>query len=376
MLTRSKQLLIFGLVLIVISASSVYSFFFFKNQQQPSESAQVTELETTEEQGDFIPESDEQKTDPALSMSVLETFEARFSERKTLSVLLLGYGGAGHSGGMLSDAIQVARIDFEAKNITLIALPRDLWLTLPNDKQGKINQVLTLGAGKNKILSGGAVAKQVAGEIVGFPIDYFIAVDFTGFKRIIGQELKGLTVVVPEALNDQWYPILGEEQNTCGKSPEEVAQLSSQYSGFELERQFECRYLDLQIPAGTTKLQGEEALAYARSRHGSAGGDFSRGQRQQILLEALTDHFFTVQGAQQAVKLFTQFSRHTVTDANTQLVEYLIPIAQTITELTVKKVGINTSNALEYQKSQSGQSILVPKSGLDNWRSVQEFTLQ
>ena len=131
-----------------------------------------------------------------------------------MTVVLLGYGGAGHQGGFLTDVIQIMHIDFDKAKINLISVPRDLWVKLPNDKQAKINTAFTLGVDPNKpVASGGQVAKQMAANVTGIPIDYFIAIDFVGFKRLIGEEINGIVVNVPETLDDSWYPIKGEELN-------------------------------------------------------------------------------------------------------------------------------------------------------------------
>jgi len=293
---------------------------------------------------------------------------------KTLTILLLGYGGAGHQGGFLTDVIQLAHIDFEKSQINLISVPRDLWVKLPNGKQAKINTAFTLGEDPNKpITSGGEVAKQMTTTVTGLPIDYFIAVDFVGFKRLIGQNLDGLEVNVPETLDDPWYPIKGEELNTCGMTPTEVAAVSAKYSGFELEKQFECRYEHLYFPQGLVQMEGGDALAYVRSRHGSAGGDFSRSQRQHALLKAIGHKLWSIEALKNAPDFFKKTSQHFTTDIDLEIVKYLVPALKATKNFKVKSIVLSTENVFTTSKSSAGAFIVVPKT---NWQKVHDYIQQ
>ena len=60
-------------------------------------------------------------------------------DENILTVLLLGYGGAGHQGGYLSDVIHIVHLDFAKQKTALISIPRDLWVSLPNGTERKIN---------------------------------------------------------------------------------------------------------------------------------------------------------------------------------------------------------------------------------------------
>ena len=190
-LNRKKILGITLLLVITISATITYFFAQSKSNSNSENYPPVLAAETELDISQIPPE-----------------------DLKTLTVVLLGYGGAGHQGGFLTDVIQIMHIDFDKAKINLISVPRDLWVKLPNDKQAKINTAFTLGVDPNKpVASGGQVAKQMAANVTGIPIDYFIAIDFVGFKRLIGEEINGIVVNVPETLDDSWYPIKGEELN-------------------------------------------------------------------------------------------------------------------------------------------------------------------
>lgn len=288
--------------------------------------------------------------------------------KNNLTFLLLGYGGAGHQGGYLSDVIQIIHLDFEKQKTVMISVPRDLWVKLPNGTENKINAAYSLDRANND--NQATIAKQMAETIIGFPIDYYIAVDFVGFQRIIGQELGGIDVQVSETLDDPWYPIEGEQLNTCGKTSEEIATLSTKYSGFELEKQFACRYEHLYFPAGTIHMEGGDTLKFVRSRHGSAGGDFSRSKRQHEVLTAIKEKLFSLEGIDNIPAVFKEFADHTQTDLNAELAQQWWPLLKSTKTHQTIQINLSTDNVFVSGKSNQGAYIVQPKS---TWQNVHEY---
>ena len=338
-----------------MAISAVSSYFYFKNN-----SSQAAETDTA----------------AAASAPVKTTSleELNLDDLKTLNVLLLGYGGAGHQGGYLSDVIQVVSINFETGVVAMLSIPRDLWVKLPNNRQTKINQALTLGNDPNQPITSGAIAaKQMVKTVTGLDIDYFAAVDFVGFKRAIGVNLGGIEVDVPETLEDPWYPIDGEQLNPCGMTPDEIAELTEQYSGFELEKQFPCRYEHLYFEQGVNHMEGGAALKYVRSRHGSGAGDFSRSQRQHAVLMGIRDRIMEVEVWDDLPAFFAEVSDNVATDLDLEIVQYLAPALKQAGNFETKTVIISTDNILQAATSANGQAILIPKQGMDQWDQVHQF---
>ena len=224
------------------------------------------------------------------------------------NILLLGYGGEGHDGGNLTDVMMVANVNPKDKVITLISIPRDIWVELPIrsdiDEYFKINAAHAIGLDdklyplKEPIYKGeaggGNMAKVAASTVIGMPIEYFVSVNFDGFVDGV-DKLGGLDVDVPVAFTDNYYPIKGLEIEPCGKSEAEITNLKSVYSGFELEKQYECRYEVLEFQKGVTKMDGDTALKFVRSRHSDQhGGDFARSQRQQVVINAAKEKMLSV----------------------------------------------------------------------------------
>jgi anionic cell wall polymer biosynthesis LytR-Cps2A-Psr (LCP) family protein len=88
----------------------------------------------------------------------------------------------------------------------------------------------------------------------GAPMHHYVRVDFEGFRAVV-DAVGGIDVVVEEPIVDAAYPT--EDYGT----------------------------IRIEIPAGPQHMDGEMALWYARSRHGSS--DFDRARRQQEIVMAL-----------------------------------------------------------------------------------------
>jgi anionic cell wall polymer biosynthesis LytR-Cps2A-Psr (LCP) family protein len=348
-----KRIIISLLLLLTLLASAFATYFVFKNDSRFSTGDNQILGESTNN-SEFIP------VDPPEDLN-------------TLNILLLGYGGAGHQGGFLTDAIQVAHFDFAKGTLKFISIPRDLWVGLPNNKSAKINTAFTLGDDpQDKIGSGAEIAKQMAQTITGLKIDHYIAIDFNGYKRAIGYSLNGIEVDVPDTLHDGWYPIEGKQQEPCGLTPEEIADVTNKYSGFELEKQFPCRYEEIYFPQGKNTMEGHDALAYVRSRHGSTGGDFDRSKRQVAVLEGIKKKLFSLEIFDKLPAFYKDITKHTSSDIDWEIAKYLSPAFKGSKEYKVDSIVLSTENVFTNSRSNSGQFILVPKAGLNNWAAVHQ----
>lgn len=318
-----------------------------------------------------------------------ESFE-RIDPDKSYNILLLGYGGEGHDGGSLSDVLIVANIDPQKKKVRLISIPRDLWVEIPIrsdiSKSYKINAAFAIGGNDTKYplkepqyqgkYGGGEMAKYVVGNVIGMSIEYFVAVDFGGFEEAI-DVLGGVEVVVPKTFDDYFYPIKGNENETCGKSPEEIAEYHEMYSGFELNKQFECRYEHIHFDEGSTSMDGVSALKYVRSRHSEQhGGDFARSERQQALLVGLKNKIFSLGALDDIIPFFDKLSHTFSTDVDKRVLQGAINTHGNFSEFTVSMTRLNEQNVLQSSRSADGQFILIPKDGIENWDGVQSYILE
>ncbi len=303
------------------------------------------------------------------------------------NILLLGYGGEGHEGGYLSDVIILLSIKPKEKKAVFISIPRDLWVEIPvrSDfkEHYKINAAYSIGNDdKNFPLKepqykgeygGGAMAKKVVSQVVGFPVEYCIALDFSGFKDLI-DSLGGVDVEVPVTFDDYFYPIKGRENDTCGKSSAEIAELHEKFSDTQLHHQFECRYEHIHFDKGKTFMDGEKALKFVRSRASlEHGGDFARSQRQKYVILAIKDKLLSLESIKNIDDFYLEFSKMLRTDIDLSVARELFKVFGDPGEYELNFLNLSTENVLIETKSKDGQFILIPKEGEDVWVGVQKY---
>lgn len=183
------------------------------------------------------------------------------------NLLILGKAGQGHEASDLTDTIIFASISYPSSRLTLISLPRDIWIPAI---RAKVNSAYYWG---NQKKSGGGLilAKSTVEEIVGQPIHYAVVVDFSGFIKIV-DVAGGVDVDVERGFVDEKYPIPGKENDLCDGDPT-----------------FACRYETVSFEKGAQRMDGETALKFVRSRNaqGEEGTDLARAARQQKVILAI-----------------------------------------------------------------------------------------
>ena len=352
-LNNKQKILLIALLLIFITGttvSSVISYRYFNQNKNKQEAVNQIEINAA----NFLDDSQIEEND-----------------KKELNVLLLGYGGSGHQGGMLADVIQIVQLNFEQKTLSFISIPRDLEVKLNNDNYRKINAVFSSNmTGSEPMINAGQASKEVLSLITGLNIRYFIAIDFVGFQRLIGKELGGIEVEVAQDFEDKWYPIEGKQLDPCGYSNDEIAHLTATLSGFNLESQFACRYERIYFPAGLQKMEGGDALKYVRSRHSSS--DFDRSRRQVEVMTGIRKKLFDLDALSKIPQFFKQINQHVHTDLDLESLQYFAPLLVNANDFQVKNINLSTENVLNSSSSNNG-SVLIPKAGRDNWNGLKIF---
>lgn len=208
-----------------------------------------------------------------------------------INILLLGILGANHPGGGLNtDTIMVASIEPVADKISLISIPRDLWVTDPGkDTKSKINAVYAYGEEKGPG-QGIADAETMVGYITGVPIDYTAVLSTEAFAQLV-DTLGGVDVNLSSPFDEsaQFTDINVCDSDTYTvptgdfKTRTKKGKVVSQYPLCK-NKNPECGG-DFHLPAGKNTLSGQQALCFVRSRYQTS--DFERAKRQQLLLQQL-----------------------------------------------------------------------------------------
>jgi LCP family protein required for cell wall assembly len=148
----------------------------------------------------------------------------------------------------------LVRVDPTTKQATMLSIPRDLWVPIPNQGWGKISTAFQLG--------GAPAAVSAVESNFKVHVDDYVWIGLNGLVNLIDR-LGGVNLQVTNPVMDDFYPAdLNNADDPYG-------------------------YYRVAVLPGATHMDGVHALQYVRSRHGDARGDFARSERQQQLLLAI-----------------------------------------------------------------------------------------
>jgi LCP family protein required for cell wall assembly len=226
-----------------------------------------------------------------------------------INIVVMGMRGATDpNGGMLSDSIEVVSIEPQADKISMISLPRDLYVyNLASGTQTKLNAVYEFGEKKGKG-QGIKYMEQEVQNITGQPIQYGVVVNYNAFEKII-DTIGGVQITLDKPFEesvqfDQPHPCDSFFSVPTGQTQTKTKQYYSKETGIYKTRvvasypmctapqdTLECGG-DFKLPAGTQTLTAAQALCYVRSRETS--NDFARAARQQQIAQGIKDRLLTL----------------------------------------------------------------------------------
>lgn len=309
-----------------------------------------------------------------------KNIELKTEENGRINVLLLGIGGEKHDGPNLTDTIILASLNQKDNAVRMISIPRDLWIL---DLQAKINSAYSTGKEKNG--KGLLLAKAAVQKITGVPIDYVVVIDFSGFVKLV-DFLGGIDVSVKKTLDDFEYPIEGKENDFCQKPEEELPLLATAASQLEA---FPCRYMHIHFDKGEQKMNGQEALRFARSRHarGEEGSDFARSTRQQLIISAIKQKVLSLGIILNPVKvigIYSILSENINTNIQSKEFDDFVKLSTKMKEAKIKSTVIDTGETKDrpygllvnppISDKQKLQWILIPRVGDGDFSEIKTFT--
>lgn len=299
-----------------------------------------------------------------------------------INILLLGVGGAGHDGPQLSDTMLFASVKPSTKEVGMISIPRDLSVPIPGYGWRKINHANAFGE-NTEPGTGPGLASEVVGSVLDESVQYYVRVDFSGFAKLI-DDIGGVEVFVDKAFVDSEYPILGKESANCGGTPAPVVEAVPETTTAETVPvippapvDYSCRFERLSFKEGWTHMDGDTALKFVRSRHGSNGeaSDFARSRRQQKIILAMREKLLSVSTVLNPAKIARILD--TVRDniaTNFEIWE-LARLATLLKDFDASKIANHVLDASPesplYATSMNGAYVLLPKN--DDWGSLQRL---
>ena len=166
---------------------------------------------------------------------------------------MAGTEGEGtHDGAQLTDSIMVISLNQETGDVAMLSLPRDLKISSTCTGTGKINEVYWCNntEGDNELAGANALIDEVS-HILDIDFQYYAHINWGSLVQIV-DALDGINVTLDEDVHDYYIFDAGVEYH----------------------------------------LNGEDTLRLARTRYGTAHGDFSRGASQQKILIGIKNRIF------------------------------------------------------------------------------------
>lgn len=182
------------------------------------------------------------------------------------NILVLGVDARPGETRSRSDTMMLVSIDPKLDKAAIISIPRDTRIDIPGSGTEKICAASVIG--------GPEYAVKAVENLMKVKVDYYVQMDFNGFKDII-DTLGGVTIDVPHKM----------------------------YKPSE----------DIDLKPGKQKLNGRDALAFVRYRD-YVNGDIDRTVMQQTFMKALADEVLQAKTITKLPKLVKQANQYVTTN--------------------------------------------------------------
>ncbi len=208
------------------------------------------------------------------------------TDNNTINFLLIG-SDKRTGASFRTDTMVLVILWPKEGQVSLISIPRDLWVYIPTVGMQRINTAYEYGELQGYNSGGAGLLKDTIAYDLGIRVDHTAMVDFDGFRRII-DTLGGVDVPVSCPYTD-WHLI------------------DPSYDPYN-----ENNWSLYTVQPGIVHMNGDLALWYARSRLKSS--DFDRGRRQQEVLRTIFSQALKTDTLGRIPQLYNDFSSTITTD--------------------------------------------------------------
>lgn len=227
------------------------------------------------------PTSEPTSSEPTLTPTPAPT-KAPKSLKETDNYLVLGMDARPGDKAWRTDTIMIVAVDYDASQVGIFSIPRDLWVDIPTLGPGRINQADYHGESTKYPGGGPALVSKIIEGIFGVSTNHWVRIKQEGLVEMV-DALGGVDIT----LNCPLHEITPDPKNP------------NQYVKFEL-------------PAGKNHLDGADAKKFATYRYNS--NDFYRAQRQQQLIWAIKERAIQLDAITKLPQLWTALQHTFETD--------------------------------------------------------------
>ena len=219
-----------------------------------------------------------------------------------------GQGGIGGvNEGELNDVTMLLHVSEDHTSAVAVSIPRDMVVPIPacpNLEGGTYNAMAAQPINVTLTYGGLACTVLTVEELTGLDIQFAGVITFTGVIEM-SNAVGGVDVCVDAPINDP-------------------------YSGLLIEN------------AGTVNLQGSQALAFLRSRHGVGdGSDLGRISSQQVYLSSLVRTLKSAETLTNLPRLYALANAATqnmTLSSNLKSIDTLVAIAQSLKDIPIERI--------------------------------------
>jgi LCP family protein required for cell wall assembly len=246
----------------------------------------------------------------------------------TVNVLLMGSDELSDDSGWRTDSLIVVSVDPNLPSISMLSIPRDLYVYVPGWKMSRVNTADSHGKQVGYPGGGPGLLKATLEYNLGIQIHYYARVDFEGFVKLV-DTLGGIDVVVDCELQDTFPDPEAEDDQT-----------------------------DIDLEPGVHHLDGKSALWYTRSRWNT--NDYDRGRRQQRVLRGMWAQIKQLGLVAKLPELWDDLTQTVQTDLSLDNMLWLAAVASRLDTDTAIKSRFIDGTVVQSWLTPEGAQVLLP----------------
>jgi len=250
-----------------------------------------------------------------------------------INIVVLGSDQRPDWSAWHTDAVHVVSIQPSQGIVSVLSIPRDLYVYIPTVGMSRINFADYYGEAYNYEGGGPALLRDTLLYNLGLRMDHYVRTNFDGLIGIV-DTLGGVDIPVHCRLSDYWpYPDANGE------------------------------YPILTMEPGLHHMDGETALWYARSRKTTSV--FSRERRQQQVLQAIWRKIRSTRTLSQIPSLWEQGQQFVTTDLGLGDLVALAPLAFNLQDHSVRFYNIGPDEVTPWTTPYGG-AVFLPR-----WENIE-----